>query len=91
MESKRKIQRKKKKALLKRRIKQAPLSYYVIGCIILLLIYTTVVIILNCLGIIVQDELTIAFFAAFGGEVFNCARIKIFKLKGENENGQIDE
>ena len=33
------------------------------------------------------STLTTCFFGAFGGEVLMCALIKIFKLKGGNDNG----
>lgn len=33
------------------------------------------------------STLTTCFFGAFGGEVLMCALIKIFKLKGDGENG----
>lgn len=38
---------------------------------------------------ITHDTLTTCFFAVFGGEVVSCALIKIFKLKG-TDNEQTD-
>lgn len=38
-----------------------------------------------------MSTLTTCFFSTFGGEVLACAIIKIFKLKGDRRDGEINE
>lgn len=64
------------------------LDKYVIFSICVMLIYTVVELTLSSLTGVNHDTLTTALFGCFGGEIFSCALIKIFKLKGEkNEQG----
>lgn len=59
------------------------LDKYVIFSISVMLIYTVVELVLSSITGINHDTLTTCLYAAFGGEVFSCAMIKVFKLKGE--------
>ena len=64
------------------------LDKYVIFSISVMLIYTIVELVVSSLTGINHDSLTTCLYAAFGGEVFSCALIKVFKLKGEkNDEG----
>ena len=62
------------------------LTLYVVFSIFILLIYTIVELIISTISGISHDTLTTCFYAAFGGEILCCALIKIFKLKGENDD-----
>ena len=62
------------------------LSSYVIFSIAMLLVYTIAELLLSNLNGTVNDTLTTCFFGVFGGEILTCALIKIFKLKGENND-----
>lgn len=68
--------------------KISKLALYVIFSLTTLLIFTVVSIILTFKTGYTMDTLTTCFFAVFGGEVLMCALIKIFKLKGDNNNDQ---
>ena len=64
------------------------LDKYVVFSICVMLVYTVVELVLSSLTGLNHDTLTSCLYAAFGGEIFSCALIKIFKLKGEkNEQG----
>lgn len=64
------------------------LDKYVIFSISIMLIYTVVELVLSTISGMEHSALTDKFFLVFGGEIFSCALIKIFKLKGEkNEQG----
>lgn len=61
------------------------LDKYVIFSIALLLIYTIAeMVISERTG--THDALTTCFFACFGGEILSCALIKIFKLRGHEDD-----
>lgn len=62
------------------------LTYYVIFSIAMLIIYTTVEQIVSTVTGVSHDTLTTCFYSVFGGEILCCALIKIFKLKGDNQN-----
>lgn len=70
----------------KRRKRFPSLSAYVIFSICVLLIYTVAELTLTAFTDISHDTLTTCLFATFGGEILTCAIIKIYKLKGANEN-----
>ena len=55
----------------------------------IVIIYTIIEMIVSSKTGITHDTLTTCFFAVFGGEVVSCALIKIFKLKG-TDNEQTD-
>lgn len=78
---------KRKISSVKRNIKKAPLSYYVVFSLIMILLYTIVSMILDVIWQIQYDTLTTCWFSVWGGEVLTCGLIKIFKLKGEDEDG----
>lgn len=68
------------------------LDLYVIFSIACMIVYTIVsqIICVACSNdytLMTMDTLTTCFFGFFGGELVTCALIKIFKLKGENNNG----
>ena len=68
------------------------LDKYVIFSISVLLIFAVAEMILSSFTGQTHDTLTSCVYAAFGGEILSCALIKIFKLKGDNENEeQINE
>lgn len=60
------------------------LTLYVVFSIVILLIYTVAEQTLTSFTGITRDTLTTCFFSVFGGEILCCALIKIFKLKGGN-------
>ena len=63
------------------------LTKYVVFSITAVLIFTIVSQIIFCLtGGAEYNTLTTCFFACFGGEILMCALIKIFKLKGDNND-----
>lgn len=65
------------------------LDKYVIFSIALLLIYTIAeMVISERTG--THDALTTCFFACFGGEILSCALIKIFKLRGHEDDDDAD-
>lgn len=65
------------------------LDKYVIFSIALLLIYTIAeMVISDRTG--THDALTTCFFACFGGEILSCALIKIFKLRGHEDDDDAD-
>lgn len=70
----------------RRRKKISSLTYYVVFSISVLLIYTVTELLISGLTGTINDTLTTCLFAVFGGEILTCALIKIFKLKGENNN-----
>lgn len=70
----------------RRRKKVSNLTYYVVFSISVLLIYTVTELLISGLTGTINDTLTTCLFAVFGGEILTCALIKIFKLKGENNN-----
>jgi len=62
------------------------LTKYVVLSIALLLIYSVAEFIFAVTTGQSHDTLTTCFYACFGGEILSCALIKIFKLKGGNNN-----
>ena len=66
------------------------LTKYVVFSIAVLLVYSIAEFICSCVtaetGAVSHDTLTTCVYACFGGEILSCALIKIFKLKGENDN-----
>ena len=76
-----------KRADRKKRRKRFPsLSAYVVFSISVLLIYTIAELTLTAFTDTAHDTLTTCLFATFGGELLTCAVIKIYKLKGaDNE------
>ena len=60
--------------------KLSALDIYVICSIISLIIYTIISQIIAIRNGIILDTLTTCFFGFFGGEIFTCGLIKIFKL-----------
>ena len=62
------------------------LDRYVIFSIGTLLIYTCVALWASFKGV-TNDTLTTCVYGFFGGEIVTCALIKIFKLKGDTNNG----
>ncbi len=69
------------------KLKEIPsLTKYVVLSIALLLIYSVAEFIFAVTTGQSHDTLTTCFYACFGGEILSCALIKIFKLKGGNNN-----
>ena len=62
------------------------LTKYVMFSIGVLLVYTMCEFTFAITADTAHDTLTTCFFGCFGGEILACALIKIFKLRGENEN-----
>ena len=62
------------------------LTKYVVFSITILLLYTIAELIISITTGQSNDTLTTCLFATFGGEILSCALIKIFKLKGGNNN-----
>ena len=69
--------------------KLSMLDLYLIFSIIALITYTIIEQVLSIRTGIERSTLTTCFYAAFGGETFWCAVIKVFKLK--NEKKEVDE
>lgn len=61
------------------------LSAFVIFSIAVLIVYTVAEMALTFIHGVSNDTLTTCFFAVFGGEVFTCALIKIYKLKEKKD------
>ena len=80
----------------KRKTKKEPLNKldkYLIFSIVVLVIYAIAEMIVSCISGYERSTLTSCFYAAFGGEIFSCVVIKVFKLKhdpdeNENEGGE---
>ena len=66
------------------------LTKFIIFSFAALIAYTIVSQIVAIKTGIELSTLTTCFFAAFGGEVLSCALIKIFKLKGGQDNADSD-
>lgn len=66
-------------------IKNWKLEHYVIFSLAVVLIYTIAEFLAGFYGVS-HDVLTPYVYGTFGGEVLACALIKIFKLKGKNED-----
>lgn len=62
------------------------LTLYVVFSILVLLIFTIVEMIVSTVTGVSHDTLTTCFYACFGGEIFCCAIIKVFKLKEQKED-----
>lgn len=75
-----------KKQIKRRRKKFPSLSAYVMFSIVVLLAYTVAELLITSLTNLSHDTLTTCLFATFGGEILTCAIIKIYKLKGDNDN-----
>ena len=60
------------------------LTKYVVFSIAILIIYSVAEFIFATVTQTSHDTLTTCVYACFGGEILSCALIKIFKLKGEN-------
>lgn len=76
----------KSKAQLEEEKRMHSLTLYVVFSILVLIIYTIVEQVLSTITGVTHDTLTTCIFAAFGGEILACALIKIYKLKGGNDN-----
>lgn len=76
----------KSKAQLEEEKRMHSLTLYVVFSILVLIIYTIVEQVLSTITEVTHDTLTTCIFAAFGGEILACALIKIYKLKGGNDN-----
>ena len=63
---------------------------YVMFSIGVLLIYTMCEFTFAITADTAHDTLTTCFYAAFGGEILSCALIKIFKLRGKDNNDYSD-
>lgn len=61
------------------------LDKYVIFSITILLIFAIAEMIVSSKTGQTHDTLTSCVYAAFGGEILSCALIKIFKLRGDND------
>lgn len=66
------------------------LDLYVIFSIAMMIIYTIVSQTIAVTSGVYLDTLTTCFFGFFGGEIVTCALIKIFKLKEEKKESDID-
>lgn len=75
-----------RKQIKKRRKRFPSLSAYVVFSIVMLIAYTVAELLITSLTDLSHDTLTTCFFATFGGEILTCAIIKIYKLKGDNNN-----
>lgn len=75
-----------KRQIKKRRKRFPSLSAYVVFSIVMLIAYTVAELLITSLTDLSHDTLTTCFFATFGGEILTCAIIKIYKLKGEQNN-----
>lgn len=62
------------------------LTKYVMFSIGVLLLYSMAEFTFAITSDTAHDTLTTCFFGCFGGEILACALIKIFKLRGENNN-----
>lgn len=63
---------------------------YLISSAVIMLIYTVIVLFCAWHEKIIPPELTVALFAAFGGEIWACAWIKRLKIKeGEKDGNSI--
>lgn len=70
----------------RRKHKADKLAKFVSLSLTVVIVYTIAEMIVSSKTGITHDTLTTCFFAVFGGEVVSCALIKIFKLKGvDNE------
>ena len=70
-----------------RKPKTDKLARFVGLSLAIVIIYTIIEMIVSSKTGTTHDTLTTCFFAVFGGEVVSCALIKIFKLKGtDNES-----
>ena len=66
------------------------LDKYVIFSIVILLVFTVAEFITSSVTNFSHDTLITCFYAAFGGEILSCALIKIFKLRGTDDNTLAD-
>lgn len=62
------------------------LTKYVVFSITILLLYSIAEFTEASITGISHDTLTTALYSVFGGEILSCALIKIFKIRGENNN-----
>ena len=75
-----------KRQIKKRRKKFPSLSAYVVFSIVMLIAYTIAELLISSITNVSHDTLSTCYFSTFGGEILACAIIKIYKLKGENNN-----
>lgn len=69
------------------RHKRTPsLTKYVVFSITVLLVYVVAEMIVSTVTGVSHPDLSTLIGSTFGGEILFCALIKIFKLKGENNN-----
>lgn len=73
----------------KKRKGRNALGKFVVFSLVCLLIYTITTLIIFLMTGAEPSTLTTCFFGVFGGEVVTCGLIKIFKLKGEKDNGTV--
>lgn len=67
--------------------KMKDLTKFIIFSFAMTILYTVVAILFQALtGNELSSQLTVCWFAVYGGEVLSCALIKVFKLKGESNN-----
>ena len=64
------------------------LTKYVVFSITVLLVYVVAEMIVSTVTGVSHPDLSTLIGSTFGGEILFCALIKIFKLKGENNNEQ---
>ena len=73
--------------LQKKNKKLGTLDKYLIFSFAIMIIYTIAEMIVSSITSVTHDALTVALYAAFGGEVFCCALIKRLKLRKEIADG----
>jgi hypothetical protein len=67
------------------------LDKYVIFSITILLLFCVAEMVVSSFTGLTHDTLTSCVYAAFGGEILSCALIKIFKLKGDKNETEIEQ
>lgn len=70
---------------LKRKKQLKTLDKYVIFSIGVLILYTVIEFVISTVTGVHHDTLTTCVVSCFGGEILSCCLIKIFKLKGVND------
>ena len=67
------------------------LDLYVRFCILMAIVFTIVILVIFALTGLEPTTLITCFFAMFGGEIFACALIKLFKMKWREQADTPDE
>lgn len=70
---------------IKKGIKDAPLSAYVVFSLAMIIIFTIVMIVIFCVKDSIPDTLVTCYYSCFAGEVLCVSLIKIFKLRGNDD------